>query len=641
MLTRVPLDRVQDNPYQTRIEYGDLTELADSILRHKAARPDTSGLIAVPPARVVLDSKVLDPRVRGGVDALLKTVAGAMVQIAAGHRRLRAWRQLAETDPDYRTFPVEVFQLDDRTMADLSWTENYVRQDLSPVEQARALQRAIDDFGYTQEEIGQRWGLSRSAVANKLRLLDLPDDAQRALRAGAITERHGRTLLTAAARSPAVYRQVADQLLPLDVPPEAAEKAAELGDRDFETYPLDPPEGGTCAACRRPFGAGEKGHRSQKYGSDGWISTWLCRACYRVAIDWSPPTVADTAAVLQTAVRANSVDLSRAPWPLDTVVGQGDPRVHDPQCGGCLCRQVTGDRQLCLDRDCYDAKVENWEGYQDSLISQHLQATYGATVPIVRTYGGDDLSNRDGVDLQLLEERICAPGKCDRLRLRHCTYKDFTAIYPLPDLPYVWNCNNGNSHNACRKRYLKAKRDEDEIAAEKLAKKTADGRRDQARDLLDRAAASVARALASDHSGAWAYLARHHGAKIEPGGAADTSRTLLAARLLTERFNLQYFDWKSEDSVDRFTARVKEYLADAMGLSLPAGLDDLLRKLERIERFIYETEELTLDQISGNIDNLNDLLDALGQLREADQLTAPDYERVSGRVHALLDVLVA
>lgn len=218
-MIRIPLDRIRDNPFQTRQTY-EITELANSILAMAEARPESSGLLQVPVGRIVLpDGGVLDPKeYGGGVMPCLGDEPEAVVQLAAGHRRLRAFERLADVEgEEYETLPVDIQVLTDQQMADIAWTENQEREDLTPIEEARALQQAMESFDWTQAQVGERWGLSQSAVANLLRLLKLPDDARAAIQSGAITARHGRVLLTALGKSPRIYARAALEILPLPV----------------------------------------------------------------------------------------------------------------------------------------------------------------------------------------------------------------------------------------------------------------------------------------------------------------------------------------------------------------------------------------------------------------------------------------
>lgn len=193
MLVRVELDRLERNPFQTRERYGAVDELAGSIRGLAGTRPETSGLIHVPVGRVVLNGKAV-----GDCDLLpfLETQPEARVQLAAGHRRWAAFRRLFEEgSEEHGTFPVDVVALDDEAMASIAWAENEDREDVSPIEEARAIQRVIDELGWTQARVGKRFGLTQGAVSNKLRLLKLPQAVLDCLVEGWLTERHGRALL--------------------------------------------------------------------------------------------------------------------------------------------------------------------------------------------------------------------------------------------------------------------------------------------------------------------------------------------------------------------------------------------------------------------------------------------------------------
>ena len=186
-IVNVPIAKIQDNPYQPRREYPEIEELAEKIRAMKDELPATKGLIHVPNARIV-NSKGDMLAWLGGFSSYTGDYA---VQLAEGHRRLRAFKLLAESDPDYLSMPVNVVDLDDRAMDDIAWDENTARQDLSPVEEARALQRTMERFGLTQADLGARRRMSPSAVSNKIRLLRLPEALLDAVHQGKLTERHG------------------------------------------------------------------------------------------------------------------------------------------------------------------------------------------------------------------------------------------------------------------------------------------------------------------------------------------------------------------------------------------------------------------------------------------------------------------
>jgi ParB family chromosome partitioning protein len=112
-------------------------------------------------------------------------------EIIAGERRFRA-SQIAGRS----TIPVIVKELADREKLEVALIENIKRQELNPIEEAVSYQRLIEEFGLTQEEVAVKVGKSRSAVANMVRLLDLPDTIQTALVNKQITSGQGRALLS-------------------------------------------------------------------------------------------------------------------------------------------------------------------------------------------------------------------------------------------------------------------------------------------------------------------------------------------------------------------------------------------------------------------------------------------------------------
>lgn len=157
-------------------------------------------LIAVNPQqpRHVLDEDALvalseSVRERGVLQPILvRPVLGGTYELIAGERRWRA-AQMAGLD----TIPALVRPHDDAETLELALIENMAREDLNPVEEARACGILVEELGLTREEVGRRVGRSRVAVSNLIRLLDLPDEVLDMLERGTLTEGHGRALLTA------------------------------------------------------------------------------------------------------------------------------------------------------------------------------------------------------------------------------------------------------------------------------------------------------------------------------------------------------------------------------------------------------------------------------------------------------------
>jgi ParB family chromosome partitioning protein len=164
-LRQLPVELITPNPRQPRRAFDEeaLIQLAGSLG----------------------DRGVLQP-------VLVRPSAGGTYELIAGERRWRA-AQLAGLP----TIPALVRIHDDAESLELALIENMAREDLNPVEEARACALLVEELGLTREEIGRRVGRSRVAVSNLLRLLDLPDEALEMLAAGDLTEGHGRAILMA------------------------------------------------------------------------------------------------------------------------------------------------------------------------------------------------------------------------------------------------------------------------------------------------------------------------------------------------------------------------------------------------------------------------------------------------------------
>jgi ParB family chromosome partitioning protein len=123
---------------------------------------------------------------------LVRPRPGGSYEIVAGERRWRA-AKLAGLE----TLPALVQQRDDAQSLEAALVENMAREDLNPIEAARAVAGLVEELGLTREEVGRRVGRSRVAISNLLRLLDLPDEALALVEDGSLTEGHGRALLLA------------------------------------------------------------------------------------------------------------------------------------------------------------------------------------------------------------------------------------------------------------------------------------------------------------------------------------------------------------------------------------------------------------------------------------------------------------
>jgi ParB family transcriptional regulator, chromosome partitioning protein len=165
----------------------ELREVATELVTANPNQPrrsfDEQALEAL--AESVREQGVLQP-------VLLRPKPGGTYELVAGERRWRA-AKLAGLD----RVPALVQERDDATTLEVALVENMAREDLNPVEEARAVAALVEELGLTREEVGRRVGRSRVAISNLLRLLDLPDEALALLESGALTEGHGRALLLA------------------------------------------------------------------------------------------------------------------------------------------------------------------------------------------------------------------------------------------------------------------------------------------------------------------------------------------------------------------------------------------------------------------------------------------------------------
>ena len=170
----IELEKIEPNPFQPRREFneGALKELASSIREHGVLQPI-----------LVTKREIETPT---GLDV--------RYQLIAGERRWRA-AELARLSQ----IPAVIRRgvPDDRIKLELALIENVQREDLNPMERARAFKQLVDEFHLVQREIAERVGKSREMIANTLRLLLLPAEIQEALHQGRISEGHARAVLMA------------------------------------------------------------------------------------------------------------------------------------------------------------------------------------------------------------------------------------------------------------------------------------------------------------------------------------------------------------------------------------------------------------------------------------------------------------
>ena len=210
----VPIEHVSRNPRNPRRSFdeSELQDLASSIRQHGIVQP-----------------VVVRPH-------------GGQYEIIAGERRWRA-AQLA----GLVEIPVIIREVDDRTALELAIVENVQRSDLNPLEEALGYEQLIAEHGYTQNDLGEIIGKSRSHVANSLRLLKLPDPVREMLSAGTLSAGHARALVTTSdpvqlARtivSKGMSVRDAEKLAQADIKAQSEPQGAPKVEKDSDTLALE------------------------------------------------------------------------------------------------------------------------------------------------------------------------------------------------------------------------------------------------------------------------------------------------------------------------------------------------------------------------------------------------------------------
>ena len=207
----VPVEQLTPNPGQPRHRFNDeeIEGLADSIREHGIIQP------------------IIVRRKLEGSDRY---------EIVAGERRWRAAQRA-----QLHQVPIIIRDLDDTELLEVALVENVQREDLSPIEEAGAYQRLIDDFGHTQNALAKIVGKSRSHVANMLRLLGLPDSVKAMLEDGTITAGHGRAILVADDPE-ALAKIVLKEELSVRETEQRAQARGEKSDRERKAPPEKDPD---------------------------------------------------------------------------------------------------------------------------------------------------------------------------------------------------------------------------------------------------------------------------------------------------------------------------------------------------------------------------------------------------------------
>lgn len=188
----LPISDIEPNRDQPRKQFDDaaLRELADSIAEHGVIQP-----------------------------LLVRPVGGGVYQIVAGERRWRASRLAGLTE-----VPAVVKELSDSETMEIALVENLQREDLDPIEEAEGIAQLIETYALTQDQAAQKLGKSRPAVANALRLLNLPGEVREMIRQDKLTQGHARALL--ALDTPEAITDAAQEIVDKGLSVREAEKLA-------------------------------------------------------------------------------------------------------------------------------------------------------------------------------------------------------------------------------------------------------------------------------------------------------------------------------------------------------------------------------------------------------------------------------
>ena len=592
MIISAPHTHVTPNPWQTRagLDEVHVRDLAIDIAARKASLPDTLGLLQLPAGRLIdPQGDLVHPTAPDQVAHYLG--AGCTIQLAYGHNRAAAFRLLAQgdddafdPDPDYANLPLALGQFTDEEMATSAWSENAARQDLTSIEQAHAIQRMLDSFNWTQAQVADRLNLNRSTVANKLRLLRLPDDVQTALQQRQISERQAIALMPV-----------------LNLPEPAQTKA----DTHWGIKPQELLESAI---------------------NDG-ISSERIR------------DRADTIIQQSTISFAQGRGGRGCPWPLDHRFEVDDEQaanhpelvegLQQPTCSDCAIRVKHNNELRCPDETCWDLKANLWA---DARLTEAEAATglprlnlAGNTTPYheIETFY---TSRTAELAQQILERDEGCPH--NRLRIQYGNHSHTGGAF-LPDFDDVAIiCHHGDGEHCKCLAALKStatrerNNDDPEIQARRQCEQ-------QVRQLTDPAIQALADALAAQHQGAWRLLLRrlrHTYGKI----TADWSLEKITHKIANEIMdpNLQWTRDKPQATRDHIVTYF-----EAAGLPLPwiapDPLNAIQRKLERIEGWaVAITPSTHPNAIQGNLLNLTHLLTDLEPLPASDQLTAL-FERIT------------
>jgi len=585
-IVNVPLERITDNPYQLRTTYDPAAtqELASSI--------STNGLLQPPLGRIVLKGQVLDPEQYGGVLPCLNTEPDAIIQLVFGHRRKRAYEHLNVQYPDngWKALPIQVCQFTAEEMGINAHVENEKREDLDPIEEAMGIRKLRAEFHWTQAQAAKKLGLSRPSLANKLRLLKLPQSIQDKVHSNALSERQALAVLP------------------------------------FFTLPAEVQE----AASQQGYGK----RRLQDGIKTGESSTEL-----RQRTDW--------------AIRDATVSLDDVLFPLNQVcvAWEETPAVRTMRCTDCPLLVRYKGEPLCGDRKCRNTKQILYLNYRvceaaaATLLpaNQHPAVTQVCTVEEANANSNraDWTPFRAGDEEHL--EKALETG-CPHLHLAPALYKFDIKNYLHPlgytDVYYVCRHKGGC---ACRSSL-------DLETAEAEAKAAAQQEKIRKRELGRLKGTAInTLAIALERGTAWRAVAQGLRAKVKSAGTQALFQAL--AKKLIE--DLLWKTWQLPEDPEEMSLLVDQWLARYVNayVSEYTALEIARRRFEPIQTWYddlaHESPDYTelyqrtstLEQILRNMEQdvvdgagdtlkaaITDMLNRLVELRSNSLLSIPDAD---------------
>lgn len=187
----IETNKIRPNPLQPRKQFNqkELQELANSIEKYG----------------------IIQPLIAKKIEKDIPTGQTVEYQLIAGERRLRAAKMAG-----LKEVPVIIQEIEKEEELPISLVENIQRENLNAIEKAKAFKRLVEEYNLTQKEIAQVIGKSREAVANTLRLLDLPEKIKEGIEKGEISEGHARALLSIEKEKQIeVYKEIIEKKLPV------------------------------------------------------------------------------------------------------------------------------------------------------------------------------------------------------------------------------------------------------------------------------------------------------------------------------------------------------------------------------------------------------------------------------------------